>query len=156
MTKRLLTMLAVAALCATSIVLNTSCDSDDWDESYLMGRWVSTDEPGNEIYLNFADGTGTYYTYQNGLLYSQVAFRWEVSHRKIVVRYAGGGSDVWPFRQRGNNAIEVDFGSYWGYVPFYRYDYSGGYGYDYDYDYDYNYNFYDYYGGGIWPYYYID
>lgn len=115
-------MLFVAAFCATSVALTSSCDNDDWDEAYLQGRWVSTDEPGNEIYLNFGDRTGSYYLYQDGLLYSQVSFRWEVSHRKIIVRYFSGESDVWPFRQRGDNAIEVDFGSYWGYVPFYRYD----------------------------------
>ena len=97
-----------------------SCDEDDWDENYLEGQWVSTDEPGNEIYLMFSQypKRGTYYLYEDGYFSRGESFTWDVSNKKIWVTYSNGDIDKWYFRQYGNNSLEVDFGN--GRVPFVR------------------------------------
>lgn len=119
---RPVTLLSIVFLSICSLSL-FSCDEDDWDEDYLIGSWVSTDSWGNEIYLDFYDGTGRYNEYQDLFPLDGETFRWEVSHRKIIVRYWNGDSSVWPFRTSGHDHMRVKIGHEW--IPFVRT--SGGY-----------------------------
>lgn len=114
---RMLSVMMVGLMLSGAAV---SCDEDDWDEAYLEGQWVSTDEPGNEIYLVFNQypKRGTYYMYENGYFSHGESFAWDVANKKIWVTYNNGDIDKWYFRQYGNNRLEVDFGN--GRVPFVR------------------------------------